>query len=241
MPSCDQDIAIRSVLFAAVGTCGQRCTSLRRLILHSDIHDSFVSRLVSLYNTLPYGDPLDSNTVVGPLHTQGGVVVFENTIKDALEQGGKLLCGGYRVPPSELPNHCIRGNFVKPAIISIDSNAPIVQQERFVPILYISKTRSLDEAIKTNNQVKQGLSSSLFSHDMREVFQWTMSPNGSDTGIVNVNTSCSGAEIGGAFGGNKHTGDGRESGSDSWKQYMRRTTICINYGDNIPLAQGITF
>jgi aldehyde dehydrogenase family 7 protein A1 len=241
MPSADLDMALRTVLFAAAGTCGQRCTSLRRLLLHEEVHDSVLERLVAAYQSLPYGDPLDPATLVGPLHNAAGVELFERTVREAVAQGGRLLAGGIKVPTAQLPKHCANGNFVKPAIVAIDADAPIVQEERFVPVLYVCKTPSLDAAIKTNNQVKQGLSSALFSRDMREVFKWSMGPRGSDTGIVNVNTSCSGAEIGGAFGGNKHTGGGRESGSDSWKQYMRRTTICINFSDKLPLAQGIEF
>jgi len=241
MPSANIEVALRSVVFAAAGTCGQRCTSLRRLLLHSDVYDQFVPRLVDAYEKLPYGNPLDPKTLVGPLHTPQGVELFEKTVQDALAQGGKLLAGGVRVDPSELPSaELANGNFVKPAIIEIDANAPIVQEERFIPVMYVCRVDSLDSAIQINNQVDQGLSSALFSTDMREVFKW-LGPRGSDTGIININTSCSGAEIGGAFGGNKHTGGGRESGSDSWKQYMRRGTCTINFGDSLPLAQGIEF
>jgi len=196
MPSADIEMALRSIVFAAAGTCGQRCTSLRRLLVHSQVYDTLVPRLVQAYGTLPYGDPLDSKTLVGPLHSPKGVELFESTVAEALGQGGKLIAGGTRLTASELasPNHA-KGNFVKPAIVEIDYNAPIVQEERFVPVMYVCKVDSFEKGVEVNNQVVQGLSSALFSNDMREVFHW-LGPLGSDTGIVNVNTSCSGAEIG---------------------------------------------
>lgn len=241
MPSADMDMALRSIVFAAAGTCGQRCTSLRRLLLHDSVYDSFVPRLVEAYQSLPCGHPLDPRTLVGPLHGPESVELFLKTIEEAQAQGGKLLTGGTRVFESQLGTGIKGGNFVNPAIIEISSKAAIVQEERFVPVLYVCKVDSFEEAVSINNSVKQGLSSALFSRDMRETLAWTMGPRGSDTGIVNVNTSCSGAEIGLAFGGNKNTGGGRETGSDAWKQYMRRTSICINFGDELPLAQGVTF
>eukprot|EP00514_Thraustochytrium_sp_LLF1b_P004550 CAMPEP_0184522912 /NCGR_PEP_ID=MMETSP0198_2-20121128/8565_1 /TAXON_ID=1112570 /ORGANISM="Thraustochytrium sp., Strain LLF1b" /LENGTH=553 /DNA_ID=CAMNT_0026913831 /DNA_START=241 /DNA_END=1902 /DNA_ORIENTATION=- len=242
MPSADLEMALRSVLFAAVGTCGQRCTSLRRLLVHEDVYDELVEKLVSSYGNLPYGHPLDPKTLVGPIHNEAGLQLFERTVEEATSQGGKLRVGGDKVPKDLLPSEDLSGGcFVRPAIVEIDSSKPIVQEERFVPVLYVSKVKDLDEAIALNNSVKQGLSSALFSNDMRDVFKWALGPRGSDCGIVNVNTSCSGAEIGGAFGGNKSTGNGRECGSDAWKQYMRRSTICINYGTSLPLAQGIDF
>lgn len=237
---CDMEMALRSVLFAAVGTCGQRCTSLRRLLLHSSIHDQFVNDLVQKYQKVRIGDPTDDTTLVGPLHTQAQVEQYVDVISRAKSQGGQVLVGGAPVDKATLPENLQGGSFVTPTVISIDPHAPIVQEENFVPIMYVSKFENLDEAIEINNSVDQGLSSALFSKDMRDVFKW-IGPNGSDTGIVNVNTSCSGAEIGGAFGGNKHTGGGRESGSDAWKQYMRRGTCTINFGNDLPLAQGIDF
>mmetsp|Transcript_6981 Transcript_6981/g.7982 ORF Transcript_6981/g.7982 Transcript_6981/m.7982 type:complete len:550 (+) Transcript_6981:151-1800(+) len=240
MKDSDMEMALRSVLFAAVGTCGQRCTSLRRLLLHSSIHDDFLEKLAEKYEKVRIGDPTDEATLVGPLHTQAQVEQYVGVVERATGEGGKVVVGGDIVDPATLPEHLKEGNYVMPTIISISHDAPIVQEENFVPIMYVSKFETLEEAIEINNSVDQGLSSALFSKDMRDVFKW-IGPNGSDTGIVNVNTSCSGAEIGGAFGGNKHTGGGRESGSDAWKQYMRRGTCTVNFGNDLPLAQGIDF
>ena len=178
------------------------------------------------------GDPLEDGTLLGPLHTEAAVAEYEDGLKEIQKQGGKLVCGGKRV---DRP-----GNFVEPAIVETDMSMEIVKTELFVPILHIMKFSTLEEAIEMNNGVPQGLSSALFTRDMQAVFQW-IGPNGSDTGLVNVNIGTSGAEIGGAFGGEKETGGGRESGSDSWKQYMRRSTCTINYGKDLPLAQGIEF
>jgi len=238
--NCDLEMALRSVLFAAVGTCGQRCTSLRRLLLHSSIHDEFLQKLKPSYEKVKIGNPAEDGTLVGPLHTKKQLEQYEDVIQRVKAQGGEIIYGGSKVDPSTLPEELRGGNFVLPTIVSIDANAEIVQEENFVPVMYVLKFDTLDEAIEINNSVDQGLSSALFSRDMRDVFRW-IGPNGSDTGIINVNTSCSGAEIGGAFGGNKHTGGGRESGSDAWKQYMRRGTCTINFGNNLPLAQGIDF
>lgn len=238
MPSADINNAIDSVLFAAVGTCGQRCTSLRRLLVHEDIYDSFLNQLTISYKSkLKLGHPMDPQTNVGPLHNEKGVELFLDTMIEVPKQGGNVRTGGtiFKTDDVDLKN----GHFVNPALVEIDAHADIVQEERFVPVLYVSKIKSLDEGIAINNSVKQGLSSALFSNDMKEVFKWIHS---SDTGIVNVNTSCSGAEIGAAFGGNKETGWGRESGSDAWKQYMRRSTVCINHGEGpVSLAQGVQF
>lgn len=237
MPDADLQMAIRSVLFAAVGTAGQRCTSLRRLLVHKDIYDQFVGDLVKAYGKVQIGDPLDSKTLCGPLHTKSSIEIFERTVKEAKEQGGKILYGGARV---ELKSTLAGGNYVTPTLIAIDHSAPIVSEERFVPVLHVIKVNDFNHAVELNNSVKQGLTSAIFTRDMRNVFEW-LGPDGTDTGICNVNTSCSGAEIGGAFGGNKETGGGRESGSDSWKQYMRRGTCTINYSNTLPLAQGISF
>lgn len=241
MPSADLDMAVRSATFAAAGTAGQRCTSLRRLLLHADVYDDFVARLVKAYAQLPMGSPLDPKTLVGPVHNQRAVDTYHATLAKAAEQGGTLLAGGGSVQASELPEASMAGGFfVKPAVVAIDADAPVVQEENFVPVLYVCKVGSFEEGVKVNNQVEQGLTSALFSNDMREVFEW-VGPRGSDTGIINVNTSCSGAEIGGAFGGNKKTGGGRESGSTAWQQYMRRGTCTINFGKTLPLAQGVEF
>jgi len=232
LDDADIELAIRAVLFASVGTAGQRCTTCRRLFLHEKIYDQFVARLIKTYNQVKIGDPLDSKTLIGPLHTQQSVKNYVEGVKKAQEQGGKILTGG-KVLKRE-------GNFVEPTIISISHDAPIVQHELFAPVLYVFKIKDLDEAIKLNNSVPQGLSSSLFTNNQKNVFKW-IGPNGSDCGIININAPTNGAEIGGAFGGEKETGGGRESGSDSWKLYMRRGTVTINYGNELPLAQGITF
>ncbi|RHY92302.1 hypothetical protein DYB37_011727, partial [Aphanomyces astaci] len=226
----DLDMALRATLFSAVGTAGQRCTTLRRLYLHEAIYESFVAKLVTAYDQITIGDPLDPNTLCGPLHNQAAVDNFANGIKSILAQHGKVLRGGKVLPGP--------GNFVEPTLVAIEHDAPIVQI--FAPITYVMKFADLDEAIEKNNDVPQGLSSSLFTNNQAAIFKWT-GPAGSDCGIVNVNIGPSGAEIGGAFGGEKETGGGRESGSDSWKQYMRRSTCTINHSKDLPLAQGINF
>ncbi|DBA03396.1 TPA: hypothetical protein N0F65_002804 [Lagenidium giganteum] len=228
----DLEMALRATLFSAVGTAGQRCTSLRRLFLHENIHDDFLKRLISAYMNVKIGKPLDEGTLCGPLHNKAAVKNYLDGIETIKQQGGKILIGGKKV---EGP-----GNFVEPTIVSISKDAPILQKEIFAPIMYVLKFSDLDEAIKLNNDVPQGLSSSLFTKNQSAIFKWT-GPLGSDCGIVNVNIGPSGAEIGGAFGGEKETGGGRESGSDAWKQYMRRSTCTINYSDHLPLAQGIDF
>ncbi|EGR30325.1 hypothetical protein IMG5_134990 [Ichthyophthirius multifiliis] len=233
---CDdanEELALKASCFSAVGTCGQRCTSLRRLLIHSSKYESMKEKLVKAYSSVVIGDPLDSKTLCGPLHSTNQISIFERGLKDIQEQGGKILVGGKKVEGN--------GNFVQPTIVEMTNvHAPILQHELFVPILYIMKFDTLDEAIQINNSVPQGLSSSLFTQNVANVYKWT-GPLGADTGIVNVNIGPSGAEIGGAFGGEKETGGGRESGSDSWKQYMRRSTCTINYGKTLPLAQGIKF
>jgi len=232
MDDADLDMALRSIVFAAIGTTGQRCTTTRRLILHENIYDKFLARLKSSYQSIKIGSPLVDDTLVGPVHTKNAVRDYVNGLKTIQEQGGKILHGG-KVLEGD-------GNFVEPTIIEINHDAPIVKEELFVPILYAIKCRSFEEAVQYNNEVPQGLSSALFTTNQRNVFTW-MGPTGSDCGIANVNTGTSGAEIGGAFGGEKETGGGRESGSDSWKQYCRRVTCTINYGTQLPLAQGINF
>jgi aldehyde dehydrogenase family 7 protein A1 len=232
MDDANLEMVTRAVLFAAVGTAGQRCTTCRRLIVHEKVYDDVVARLQSAYKQVRIGDPLHAETLCGPLHTPAAVKEYLDGLETIKKQGGKVLTGGKRV---EGP-----GNYVEPTIVAIDHAAPIVKTELFVPILYVIKCSSLDEAIQINNEVPQGLSSSLFTQNHNSVFQW-IGPHGSDCGIANVNIPTSGAEIGGAFGGEKETGGGRESGSDSWKQYMRRVTCTINYGNALPLAQGINF
>ena len=228
------DMALKAVVFAAIGTCGQRCTSIRRLYVHESKYDELKERLVQAYKSLKIGDPLDSSNVCGPLHTKAAVKEYEEGLKTILAQGGKVVIGGKRLDDKA------EGNYVEPTLVEIDPKAPIVQEELFVPILYLFKFKCFDEAIALNNGVPQGLSSAVFTLNMQNVFKW-IGPNGSDCGLVNVNVGTSGAEIGGAFGGEKETGGGRESGSDSWKQYMRRATCTINFGNDLPLSQGIDF
>ncbi|KAJ3274848.1 Aldehyde dehydrogenase 7 member B4 [Terramyces sp. JEL0728] len=232
LPDADLDLAVRSVLFAAVGTAGQRCTTTRRLILHESIYDEFIQRLIKAYSQVKIGNPLEDGVLCGPLHTKAAVEHFKAGIQSVKEQNGKILFGGNVLDQP--------GNFVEPTITQISPDSPVVQNEIFVPILHTFKFKTIDEAIKINNGVRQGLSSSLFTQDVSNVFKWT-GANGSDCGIVNVNIPTNGAEIGGAFGGEKETGGGRESGSDSWKQYMRRQTCTVNYSGALPLAQGIKF
>uniref|UniRef100_A0A672MRZ8 aldehyde dehydrogenase (NAD(+)) n=1 Tax=Sinocyclocheilus grahami TaxID=75366 RepID=A0A672MRZ8_SINGR len=229
----DLNLVVPSAVFASVGTAGQRCTTTRRLMLHESVHDDVVERIAKAYKQIRIGDPWDRNTLYGPLHTKQAVQQYLAAIEQAKQQGGTLVCGGKIM---DRP-----GNYVEPTIITgLPHDAPIVHTETFVPILYVLKFKTEDEAFAWNNEVKQGLSSSIFTKDMGRVFRW-LGPKGSDCGIVNVNIPTSGAEIGGAFGGEKHTGGGRESGSDSWKQYMRRSTCTINYSKDLPLAQGIKF
>jgi aldehyde dehydrogenase family 7 protein A1 len=233
MDDADIDLAVRSVLFAAVGTCGQRCTTTRRLFLHEKVHDDFIDRLIKAYSQVKIGNPLLEGNLCGPLHTKQAVENYKNGIKQVEEQGGKVLYGGKTLDE-------LKGNFVMPTITSISHDAPVVQNEIFAPILHTFKFQNIEQAIEMNNSVKQGLSSSMFTTNPANIFKWT-GPSGSDCGIVNVNIPTNGAEIGGAFGGEKETGGGRESGSDAWKQYMRRQTCTINYSGQLPLAQGIKF
>ncbi|CAI9114434.1 OLC1v1015159C3 [Oldenlandia corymbosa var. corymbosa] len=232
MDDADLELAVRSVLFAAVGTAGQRCTTCRRLLLHESIYDQVLGRLLESYKQIKIGDPLEKGTLLGPLHTRTSKENFEKGIQAIISQGGKILTGG-SVIESE-------GNFVQPTIVEIKPEADVVKEELFGPVLYVMKFQTLKEAIEINNSVPQGLSSSIFTRRPDIIFRW-IGPAGSDCGIVNVNIPTNGAEIGGAFGGEKATGGGREAGSDSWKQYMRRSTCTINYGNDLPLAQGINF
>jgi aldehyde dehydrogenase family 7 protein A1 len=232
MPDADVDQVVSSCLFAAVGTAGQRCTSLRRIIIHESLFDTIVSRLVELYGKLRMGDPLDSKTLVGPVHTSAAVKEYADGIEEIKKQGGKILVGGEVVERD--------GYFVKPTIVEIDPFAEITKTELFVPIVYVMKFKTLEEAIKINNSVPQGLSSAMFTKDLFNAFTW-VGPSGSDCGIINVNAPTNGAEIGLGFGGEKETGGGREAGSDAWKQYMRRGTCAINFGTSVPLSQGVDF
>lgn len=232
MDDADISLAVRSILFAAVGTAGQRCTTCRRLFLHESIYQNVLDQLVGVFKQVKVGDPLENGTLVGPLHTRASRENFEKGISVIKSEGGKILTGGSVIESD--------GNFVHPTIVEISPSASVVKEELFAPVLYVMKIQSLEEAIHLNNSVPQGLSSSIFTRRPEAIFKW-IGPHGSDCGIVNVNIPTNGAEIGGAFGGEKATGGGREAGSDSWKQYMRRSTCTINYGSELPLAQGINF
>ena len=230
--SAEMELAIPAVVFGAVGTAGQRCTSTRRLIIHESIYDSFLEKLINAYRQVKIGDPLDNSTLMGPLVNEQAVDNYLNAIETATDSGGKVIFGGKILSSN--------GYYVKPTIISAQNHWEIVQEETFAPILYVMKYSSIDEAISIHNDVPQGLSSSMFTTNIRNAERF-LSNRGSDCGIANVNIGTSGAEIGGAFGGEKETGGGRESGSDSWKQYMRRQTNTINWSKDLPLAQGIEF
>ena len=228
----DLGIALSGVAFGAVGTTGQRCTTTRRLYLHEDIAEDFTRRLVSAYESMTIGNPLDDGVLVGPLIDEGTVEMFESAVAKATEQGGEVLTGGVRLDRA--------GYYVQPTIIRCSHDLPMAKEETFAPILYVSTFSDLDEAIAYQNDVDQGLSSSLFSDSFRAA-ETFLSHRGSDCGIANINIGTSGAEIGGAFGGEKDTGGGREAGSDSWKSYMRRQTCTLNWSTELPLAQGVKF
>jgi aldehyde dehydrogenase (NAD+) len=234
-PSADLEMALRAVVFSAVGTAGQRCTSLRRLIVHEDVYDELVPRLIAAYATLAIGDPLDDTTLVGPLIDAGAMVAMDASLQQARKEGGTVHGGG-QVLSDTFPDAA----YVKPAIVEMPGQSAIMFHETFAPILYAVKYKTLDDAIRLQNEVPQGLSSCIFTADLREA-ETFLSAGGSDCGIANVNIGPSGAEIGGAFGGEKDTGGGRESGSDAWKAYMRRQTNTVNFSRELPLAQGIKF
>ncbi|MCF8237271.1 MAG: aldehyde dehydrogenase family protein [Saprospiraceae bacterium] len=235
-PSADLKVVLTGALFGAVGTAGQRCTSTRRLIVHSSLYDQVKAAMTKAYGQLRIGNPLDENNHVGPLIDKDAVNNYLKAIKAVGEQGGTMLVEGGVLEGPGYESGC----YVKPCIAEVTHHLPIVHHETFAPILYIMKYETLDEAIAIQNEVPQGLSSAIMTADMREAEQFLCAA-GSDCGIANVNIGTSGAEIGGAFGGEKETGGGRESGSDSWKAYMRRQTNTINYGRDLPLAQGIKF
>jgi aldehyde dehydrogenase (NAD+) len=232
--SADLDLALKYIVFGAVGTAGQRCTTTRRLIIHESIADAFTERLVAAYRTIRIGDPLAEGTLVGPLISKGAVDSLLSAVEAARAQGGRVLAGGAR------REGC--GHFVQPTVIRAPASnlLPIAREETFAPILYVFTYSDLDQAMAMHNSVDQGLSSAIFTNDLRQSERF-LSPSGSDCGLAYVNLGTSGAEIGGAFGGEKDTGGGRESGSDSWKAYMRRQTIAVNYGSHFQLAQGIRF
>lgn len=236
MDDADLNLVVPATVFACVGTCGQRCTTTRRLIVHEKVYDELLDRVVKAYKQVEsrIGDPLESNTLIGPLHNKAAVLKYKATVAEAIATGGRVEFGGKVLEDRG-------GNYVLPTIVTgLKHDNPIVLRETFAPIVYVVKVSSFEEAVAVNNETAQGLSSSLFTQNIGHAFNW-IGPKGSDCGLVNVNISTSGAEIGGAFGGEKETGGGRESGSDSWKQYMRRSTCTVNFGKDMPLAQGIKF
>lgn len=234
--NADLDMALRATLFGAAGTAGQRCTTTRRLIIHNSVYDTFKQKLINAYKQITIGNPLETGILVGPLIDTLAVKNYEHAIAEAQKQGAKLVCGSEILKGENYSSGC----YVKPTIMEVPGNIQMVKDETFAPILYIMKYNTLDEAISLQNDVPQGLSSAIFSRNILETEKF-LSHEGSDCGIANVNIGTSGAEIGGAFGGEKETGGGRESGSDAWKVYMRRQTNTINYSTELPLAQGIKF
>ncbi len=235
-PNADLKLAVVGAVFGATGTTGQRCTTTRRLIVHSSVYEQFKQQLINAYGQLKIGNPLEDGIHVGPLIDTHAVKMYESAIEQCKQQGGKFIVDGEVLTIKNYENGC----YVKPCIAEVDSQLPIVQTETFAPILYLMKYDHLEDAIAIQNAVPQGLSSAIITTNMREMEAF-LSASGSDCGIANVNMGTSGAEIGGAFGGEKETGGGRESGSDAWKAYMRRQTSSINYGNDLPLAQGIKF
>lgn len=233
--SADLDLAVRAIVFSAVGTAGQRCTTLRRLIIHKSVKAQVLERLKASYSTIPVGSPLDTQNLVGPLMDEDSFNAMQKALSDAKATGG-VVHGGERVLADQMPN----AYYVKPAIVEMPTQNEVVATETFAPILYVMEYENFSDAMAMNNDVPQGLSSCIFTNDVREA-EFFQSAAGSDCGIANVNIGTSGAEIGGAFGGEKETGGGRESGSDSWKGYMRRQTNTINYSRELPLAQGVKF
>jgi aldehyde dehydrogenase (NAD+) len=229
----DLDMAMRTILFGAVGTAGQRCTTTRRIIMHKSIASKLEERIVKAYKQVRIGNPLEDGILMGPLVTKAAVENMMAALEKAKEQGGKIICGGGRLPQ-------LGEQFVEPTIVKMPAQTEIVHQETFAPILYLLEYKDLEEAIRLHNEVPQGLSSAIFTASLRTAEKF-LSHEGSDCGIANVNIGTSGAEIGGAFGGEKETGGGRESGSDAWKSYMRRQTNTINWSQELPLAQGIKF
>ena len=235
-PTADLDLAMRAILFGAVGTAGQRCTTTRRIILHESVRQRLTRLLLHAYRQVPIGNPLQPSTLMGPLINTRAVQDMQGALAAVCQQGGQILYGGEPLKGRKYPGGC----YVRPCLVAAPHDLKIVREETFAPILYLIPYRPLDQAIAYHNEVPQGLSSAIFTNDLREAEQF-LCARGSDCGIANVNIGTSGAEIGGAFGGEKETGGGRESGSDSWKAYMRRQTVTVNYSKELPLAQGIVF
>jgi aldehyde dehydrogenase (NAD+) len=235
-PSADLDLAVRAIVFSAAGTAGQRCTTLRRLIVHTSIVEELIARLVTAYGSLPIGNPFDDAVLVGPLINEQAAARMSEAVEQAEREGGKVVAGNAVRHYVDAP----AAAYVEPTLVQMPRQSDIVRTETFAPVLYVMTYDELDEGIAMNNDVPQGLSSSIFTRDLREAERF-LGPEGSDCGLANVNIGTSGAEIGAAFGGEKSTGGGRESGSDAWKAYMRRATNTINYSERLPLAQGVTF
>ncbi|MCL4334609.1 MAG: aldehyde dehydrogenase family protein [Candidatus Thermoplasmatota archaeon] len=231
--TADPEISIKGVSFGALATAGQRCTSTRRAIIHESIYERTVNQLKEVYEKAKIGNPLHPDTLVGPLIDRGAVKKFRDALEQAVREGGKILTGGDVIQQDN-------GYYVKPALVEANNRMKIWREETFAPILYVFKYKNFGEAIELNNTVRQGLSTSLFTSDLNELGEF-LSAHGADTGLVNINTATAGAEIGGAFGGEKDTGGGRESGSDAWKNYMRRQTVTLNYGKSLPLSQNVDF
>jgi aldehyde dehydrogenase (NAD+) len=234
-PTADLDLTVRAIAFAAMGTAGQRCTTLRRLIVHESICDALLPALKAAYVSVVIGDPRSEETLIGPLIHASAFEAMQDALAAARAAGGAVT-GGERIAVGDFPD----AYYVRPAIVEMPSQTDLVKRETFAPILYVLRYSDFEEAMAMQNDVPQGLSSSIFTRDLREAGRF-ISAEGSDCGLANVNIGPSGAEIGGAFGGEKETGGGREAGSDAWKNYMRRTTNTINYGDDLPLAQGVNF
>jgi aldehyde dehydrogenase (NAD+) len=232
-PSADLDLAVRAIVFSAAGTAGQRCTTMRRLIVHESVAEAVVSRVAAAYRSLRVGDPFEPDTLVGPLFSAAALDRMQDALREAVADGGTVVAGGEPVTVGS-------GCYVRPALVRMPAQTAVVRRETFAPILYVLTYRDLDEAVALHNDVPQGLSSSIFTGNQREA-ELFLAAEGSDCGIVNVNIGTSGAEIGGAFGGEKTTGGGRESGSDAWRGYMRRATNTVNYSRELPLAQGVSF
>jgi aldehyde dehydrogenase (NAD+) len=235
-PSADLDLAVRGIVFAAAGTAGQRCTSLRRLIVHEDVVEPLLDKVVAAYRRLPVGDPFGAGTLVGPLVNEKAYVALQAALDDVRADGGEVLVGGERLLADAAPD----AFYVSPVVARAATQGDVVRRETFAPLLHVLTYGELDEAVALQNAVPQGLSSSIFTGDQAEAERF-LAADGADCGIVNVNIGTSGAEIGGAFGGEKTTGGGRESGSDAWRAYMRRATNTVNYSDELPLAQGVNF
>jgi len=235
-PSADLDLAVRAIFFGAVGTAGQRCTTTRRVIAHESVYRVLKAKLQAAYRSIRIGNPLDRGTLMGPLIDSQAVKTMMKAIERLKREGGTILCGGKPLTGRRYPGGC----YVTPCLAEARNEFPLVQEETFAPLLYLIPCQNLNEAMAMNNDVPQGLSSAIFTNDLREAEEF-LSVRGSDCGIANVNVGTSGAEIGGAFGGEKNTGGGRESGSDVWKSYMRRQTNTINFSSELPLAQGIRF